>query len=231
MKEKILQVPVIVGKGSEQFFVEKDICLAPSSPPIYKIEKIDKKVVVTDANVIPGKVIFNAYIWKNITYKTVEDVCDGVVYGKIHHVTFKIPFGGFVEMKPIGCDKIDECDKAELLEAFVEGEKDFLHNETTCKGQKVFCSLLEKDVVKITFKVVRTEHVPVACLDEEDKKDKDEKCKCGKDDEKKDDKCDKDYKFDKYDDGKYDYKDDKWDKRYDCRGDYYANYRGTYKRW
>ena len=173
MKKKILQVPVIVGKGSEQFFVEKDLCIAPSNPPIYKIEKIDKKVVIIDANVIPGKVIFNAYIWKNITYKTVEDVCDGVVYGQIHHATFKIPFGGFVEMKAIGCDKIDECDTAELLEAFVEGEKDFLHNETICKGQKVFCSLLEKDVVKIAFKVVRTEHIPV-CIDD-DKHDDDKK--------------------------------------------------------
>ncbi|HHU90123.1 MAG TPA: DUF3794 domain-containing protein [Clostridiaceae bacterium] len=228
MKKKILQVPVIVGKGSEQFFVEKDLCLAPSSPPIYKIEKIDKKVVITDASVIPGKVIFNAYIWKNVTYKTVEDVCDGVVYGDIHHATFKIPFGGFVEIKAIGCDKIDECDTPELLEAFVEGEKDFLHNETKCKGQKVFCSLLEKDVVKITFKVVRAEHVPV-CVDEEDKKDK-EKCKCDdKIDDKKDNKFDK---FDKYDHDKCDNKDDKWEKRYDCRGDYYANCRGNYyKRW
>ncbi len=227
MKKKILQVPVIVGKGSEQFFVEKDLCIAPSNPPIYKIEKIDKKVVITDASVIPGKVIFNAYIWKNITYKTVEDVCDGVVYGQIHHATFKIPFGGFVEMKAIGCDKIDECDTAELLEAFVEGEKDFLHNETICKGQKVFCSLLEKDVVKIAFKVVRTEHIPV-CIDDDkhddDKKDK-EKCKCDKfDDDKKEDKCDKNDKFD--------FKDDKCEKRYDCRGDYYANCRGTYhKKW
>lgn len=130
-------------------------------------------------------------------------------------------------MKAIGCDKIDECDTAELLEAFVEGEKDFLHNETICKGQKVFCSLLEKDVVKIAFKVIRTEHIPV-CVDDDkyddDKKDK-EKCKCDKfDDDKKEDKCDKNDKFD--------FKDDKWDKRYDCRGDYYANCRGTYhKKW
>ena len=69
MKKKILQVPVIVGKGSEQFFVEKDLCIAPSNPPIYKIEKIDKKVVIIDANVIPGKVIFNAYIWKTLLTK------------------------------------------------------------------------------------------------------------------------------------------------------------------
>lgn len=213
MKKKILQVPVIVGKGSEQFFVEKDIKISPPSPAIYKIEKIDKKVYITDAHVIPGKVIFNAYIWKNVTYKTVEDVCDGVVNGPVYHATFKIPFGGFVEIKPIGCDKVKEGDVAELLEAFVEGEKDFLHDESICQGQKVFCSLLEKDVVKITFKVVRTEHVDV-CVDEEKDEDKKEKelCKC------------EDKKFFK-DDGK---DDDKWDKRYDCRGDYYAKYRGKY---
>lgn len=228
MKKKILQVPVIVGKGSEQFFIEKDVTIPQSNPPIFKIEKIDRKVIVTDANVIPGKVIFNAFIWKNVTYKTVEDVCDGIVTGEIHHITFKIPFGGFVEIKPIGCEKVEKSDVAELLEAFVEGEKEFLHDESICKGQKVFCSLLEKDVVKIAFKVIRTEHIPVCVEDdkyeEDDKKDK-EKCKCDKNEEKKeDDKCDKE---DKYDD-----KEDKWDKRYDCRGDYYAKCRGTYqKKW
>ena len=227
MKKKILQVPVIVGKGSEQFFIEKDVTIPQSNPAIFKIEKIDRKVVVTDASVIPGKVIFNAFIWKNVTYKTVEDVCDGVVTGQINHITFKIPFGGFVEINPIGCEKIEKTDCAELLEAFVEGEKEFLHDESICKGQKVFCSLLEKDVVKITFKVVRIEHIPVCVEDDkyedEEKKDK-EKCKCDKYDKKEDDKYDKE---DKYED-----KEDKWDKRYDCRGDYYAKCRGTYqKRW
>ena len=39
MKKKILQVPVVVGKGSAQFFIEKDVKISPPSPPIYKIEK------------------------------------------------------------------------------------------------------------------------------------------------------------------------------------------------
>jgi len=216
MKKKILQVPVIVGKGSAQFFVEKDVTISPPSPPIYKIEEIDKKVIVTEAHVIPGKVIFNAVLWKNVIYKTVEDVCDGIVNGPLFHATFKTDFGGFVEIDPIGCEKVKEGDIAELLEAYVEGEKDFLHGETYCKGVKVFEKLLEKDVVKIAFKVVRYEHVAVDTEDEkEDKKDKK--------DEKKD-KC-----------GKYEYeekkgeKDKEEDKRYDCRGDYYAKYRGFYK--
>lgn len=220
MKKKVIQVPIIVGKGSAQFFVEKEIKISPPNPPIYKIEKIDKKVVITDAHVIPGKVIFNAYIWKNVAYKTVEEVCDGVVSGPIYHATFKIPFGGFVEMKPIGCDCVKESDVAELLEACVEGEKDFLFDEAICKGQKVYNCLLEKDVVKITFKVIRYEHIPL-CLEEEKKF-------CD-DFDKKDDKCDKKDKKDKFDGG---CKDDCYEKRYDCRGDYYAKCRGSYnQKW
>lgn len=220
MKKKVLQVPVIVGKGSEQFFVEKDVTIAPPSPPIFKIEEIDKKVVITDTDVIPGKVIFNAYIWKNVIYKTVEDVCDGIVNGPLFHATFKIPFSGFVEIDPIGCEKISECDTAEVLEAYVEGEKDLLHDEDTVKGVKVFNKLLEKDVVKLTFKVIRNEHVPVLSEDDchDDRKDKKEdkyEEECNKKwEDKHEEKCDE-----KKDDGK-------WDKRYDCRGDYYAKARG-----
>ena len=240
MKKKILQVPVVVGKGSEQFFVEKDVKISPPSPPIFKIEEIDKKVVITDASVIPGKVIFNAYIWKNVIYKTVEDVCDGIVNGPIFHATFKIPFGGFVEIDPIGCNKVKEGDVAELLEAFVEGEKDFLHCESTYKGVTVFNELLEKDVVKVCFKVIRIEHIPVVCEDdwkddeEDDKKDKhDDKCE-KKWDDKRDDKCEKKWD-DKRDDKcenveKEEKEDDKIDKRYDCRGDYYAKCRGYYQK-
>jgi hypothetical protein len=244
MKKKIIQVPVIVGKGSAQFFVEKDVTISPPSPPIFKIEDIKKKVFIIDAHVIPGKVIFNAKIWKNVVYKTVEDVCDGVVNGPLFHSTFEIFFGGFVEMDPVGCEKVKEGDVAELLEAFVEGEKDFLHCEDCIKGVTVFKKLLEKDVVKVAFKVVRTEHL-VVCSDEE-KKEEEKKCieeKCedrcdDKRDDKRDDKWDwedkrdKDDKWDKRDDRKEDKredkKDDNWEKRYDVRGDYYAKCRGKY---
>ena len=42
MKKKVIQVPIIVGKGSEQFFVEKEIKISPK-PTYNKIEKIDKR--------------------------------------------------------------------------------------------------------------------------------------------------------------------------------------------
>ena len=36
MGKKELQVPVVVGVGSEQFFIEKEIKVSPPSPPILK---------------------------------------------------------------------------------------------------------------------------------------------------------------------------------------------------
>lgn len=250
MKKKTIQVNVIVAKGSEQFFVEKDVQISPPSPPIFKVEEIDKKVIIIDSQVIKGKVIFNAKLRKNVIYKTVEDVCDGIVNGPLFHATFEIPFGGFVEVKPINCEEAMEGDTAEVLEAFVEGEKDFLHCESEVKGVKVFNKLLEKDVIRITFKVVRTEHLEVCAEEEkkeEKKKCKEEECECrceDKRDDKKDDRCDKrddkwdwddkrdkEDKHDKWDDRKDDKKDDKkddWDKRYDVRGDYYAKCRGKW---
>lgn len=190
MKKKILQVPVVIGSGTSQFFIEKDIIISPPSPPVYRIEKIDKWVEVISMSVIPGKVLFNAFLWKNITYKTVEDVCNGIVNGPIYHSTLKIPFGGFVEIDPVGCEKVKACDVAELLEACVEGEKDFLHDECYVKGEKVYNALLEKVVVRLTFKVVRIEHLPVEIdYDKDDKDDKDDKC--GKDKYEKEEKCNK----------------------------------------
>lgn len=163
--KKTLQVPVIVGEGEAQFFIEKDICISPPSPPVYKIEDIKKWIDVYSLKVICGKVIFNAYLWKNIVYKTVEHVHDGIVNGPMYHSTLKIPFGGFVEIKPYKGEKVCEGDCPELLEACVEGAKDILHDDECILGETVYNSLLEKTVVKLKFKVTRTEHVKVDCDD------------------------------------------------------------------
>lgn len=163
MTKKILQVPVIMGEGEEQFFIEKDICIAPPSPPVYMIEDVKEWVDVYSTKVINNKVIFNAYLWKDIVYKTVEHVHDGTVNGPMYHSTFKLPFGGFVKIKHFDNEKVKEGDTAELLEARVEGSKDHLHDECVIQGFKVYNKLLEKTVVKLRFKVTRIEHVPVVC--------------------------------------------------------------------
>ncbi|MFT9076790.1 DUF3794 domain-containing protein [Ethanoligenens sp.] len=159
--KKTLQVPVIVGEGEAQFFIEKDTCIAPPSPPVYTVKSIKKWVEVCTAKAIKGKVIFNAYLWKTVVYTTVEHVHNGTVNGPVYHSTFKVPFGGFVEMCPYPGEKICEDAKAELLEADVEGSKEIWHDEDCIDGITVFNKLLEKTVVRLKFKVTTIQHVEV----------------------------------------------------------------------
>ncbi len=210
-KKRVLQTKVIVGKGKSQFFVESDICIPPS-PPIFKIVAVDAEVEVFDTKIITGgdckwgwaKIIFNAVIKKNVIYKTVEHIHDGIVNGPLYAVTFKVPFGGYVDVEPLKGEKVKDCDIVEVLKAKFEGAKEVPHDEVLvyakaeearkpeirgcrmpddmrgCKMMheevcelkkeeekhevKVFKKLLEKMVVELEFKVVRTEHV---CVEEE----------------------------------------------------------------
>lgn len=157
MGEKLLQVPVVIGKGEQQFFIEKEIVISPPCPPVYMVKEIKKWIDVYDMTAISGKVIFNAYLWKDINYKTVERVCDDYVSGPVYHYTTKIPFGGFVAI----CPEVSEGDIPELLEAVVEGERDKWCGEIQKQGVKVYTKLVEKTVVRLKFKVDRIEEVKV----------------------------------------------------------------------
>lgn len=172
-KKRVLQTKVIVGKGKQQFFVEKDICISPPCPPAFKVESVDVSIDVYDTKLITGggckwgwaKVIFNAWLCKNIVYKTVEHVHNGIVNGPLYASTLKIPIGGFIELEPVKGEKIKEGDIVEVISARLEGAKEELHDEIRlCSDVKVFRKLLEKAVVEIEVKVVSIDHV---CVKEE----------------------------------------------------------------
>lgn len=172
--KEIIQVPAIIGKGEQQFFVEKELCIAPPCPPVYMVKEIKKWIEVYDMTTIPGKVIFNAYLWKDINYKTVEKACCNFVSGPVFHFTTKIPFGGFVKI----CPEVKAGDKAELLEAEIEGERDDWQGACCRQGVKVYTKLLEKTVVRLKFKVVRTKEICIKpCKPFDEKKPCEDACK------------------------------------------------------
>ncbi|MBF8983165.1 DUF3794 domain-containing protein [Lutibacter sp. B2] len=173
MHKKLIQVPVIIGKGSKQTLVVTELQISPPSPPVFRVKDIDEKVVITNKKVIPGKVIINGFIDKNINYKTLEHFHDGAVNGPLYHYTAQIPFSTFIDVIPNKGEEITEGDNCEILEAFVEGEKTELlcpvspaeHGES-CDPKPpcpppVYRKLLEKSVVKIVVKITRIEHIEI----------------------------------------------------------------------
>ncbi len=126
MAIKTIQVPVIVGTGSKQTLVVSKLWISPPCPPVFRIKDIDKEVIITNCKVIPGKVIINGYIDKNINYKTIKRYYKGAVCGPLFHFTKKIPFSTFIDITAEPGEEVREGDKCEIIEAFVEGEKDEL---------------------------------------------------------------------------------------------------------
>jgi len=127
IQTKVIQTKVVLGKGSEDFFKELDFDF-PLGKELYKIEKITKWIDVYDLKVVGGnKVIFNAWIYKNIAYKTAKCVDTDklgsiTVTGDIVHITKRVGLAGCIDITPdYGC-KIKEGAFAELLEAEVVGE-------------------------------------------------------------------------------------------------------------
>lgn len=125
---KVIQTKVILGKGTADFFKELDFEF-PMGKELYKIEKIKKWIDVYDVRVVDGnKVIFNAWVYKNIAYKTATYVDTDkkgtlTVTGDIRHITKRVELAGFIDITPeYGCKIKENGALAEVLEAEVIGE-------------------------------------------------------------------------------------------------------------
>lgn len=176
---KVIQTKVIKGTGCKDFFLEADFDF-PQGTPLYLIESIDTWVDVYDTKVIcEDKVIFNAWVYKNIIYKVVSGSPvqdDGVtVTGGVDHITKAIPLAGCIDIDTKKCVKLDPCrDFAEVIKAKVIGHvEDTLEKVEIKQGNGdsfnppvfVYGSLHEKMCVRIDLKVVRWEHVSVEIED------------------------------------------------------------------
>ena len=174
--KKILQVPVIKGFGEKQELVVSQITIAPPNPPIFRIITIDKEVKITNFQLVStcepdegqshwkAKVIIDGFVDKNILYKTITEYTEESVGGPVFQFTTRVDFATFVEVK--SKEPIFKTDQVEILEAFVEGEKEELLDPNLFPADApcfavTYNALLEKMIVKIKLKITRIEHVPV----------------------------------------------------------------------
>ncbi|HEY3368992.1 MAG TPA: DUF3794 domain-containing protein [Symbiobacteriaceae bacterium] len=157
-KQHVIQVPVVVNSNTAQVLVVTEI---PLSPPAFKIDEIQKLIEIDDCTTGCDKVIINGRLIKNITFKTAKERdCHHEMYrvcGDVRHCTVEIPFHLFVEIK--GAKPGDKC---EVEDAIIAAEFDKLIDP--CEDG-TFNKLLEKVVIKVRAKVVRTRHLKVDAQD------------------------------------------------------------------
>lgn len=136
MSIKTLQVPVIVGNGEKQILVVSEHFFKPPCPPIFRIKDIEKKVKIKQCKVIDSKVIVSGFIDKNINYKVFKHFCKKSVCGPLFHFTTKVPFCTCIDIIPCEGEEVRPGDRCEILEAFVEGQKNDLRWKVFPKKKK-----------------------------------------------------------------------------------------------
>jgi hypothetical protein len=166
---KLIQVPVIKGFGEKRELVVKEITIAPPNPPVFRIIDIDKEVTITNYKIVTSDcdkatVILDGFVDKNILYKTITDNTTDSVGGPVFQFTTRVDFATFVEVR--AREEILSTDHVEILNAVVEGENDeLLDPNAVAVGLPSFAitynTILEKMIVKVELKIVRTEHVSV----------------------------------------------------------------------
>ncbi|AWI04601.1 SPOCS domain-containing protein [Clostridium drakei] len=171
--KRLIQVPRILGFGEKQEFVVRELTISPPSPALFRIIATDKMVVITDFKLVPlhgkkdcdkfyAKVIIDGYIDKNINYKTITDFTTTDVNGPVYQFTTRVPFATYVEVT--ATEPVRETDNVEILDAFVEGEKDELLNPNPVavgapSWAITYNSVLEKMLICIKLKITRSDHI------------------------------------------------------------------------
>ncbi|MCY6355621.1 DUF3794 domain-containing protein [Clostridium sp. ZS2-4] len=160
--KKTIEVPIIVGEGSTQILVIKEITISPPNPPIWRIKDIDKQVIIYDKTIISNKVIVDGCVIKTINYETIDYTHDDTINGRIYCAESKILFSGVVDIISDSGKKINEEDTCEVVEAYVEGENNEWGDSINTKfGEIAYQKILERMVVKINVKITRNEHMDI----------------------------------------------------------------------
>lgn len=160
----VVELPRLVGSGQRQVLICASI---PLPAPALEVKEIRKKVVIDSCTVIPGKVIIDGRLRKDINFKTLAagtvpprpgtfTGCSGIVNtasGAVNHTTVDVAFNTFIPVA--GARPGDVC---RVVQAVVEGESEEPAGITPAG---TFTSLVDKTVLLLCVSVTRPEAVMV----------------------------------------------------------------------
>lgn len=86
----LIKVGRVVGENTKQIIAENTVCILPPGPPARKVQDITAVITDLDYQVIPGKVLVDGTIHKQIFYVGADDA--------VHHKGEDVPFSAVVEV-------------------------------------------------------------------------------------------------------------------------------------
>lgn len=154
-KTRYIDAHTIIGTGSIDFFIEKNISISSDSPPFWIVDNVQVDVGVNKLTLIGEKLIASGNINVNITYKTLIYSIDNASSGSLRYLQTFIPFSSEIKIKTHDNSNLKESDEFKVTLAKCLGEKHILNDSTLRSSGEILYNTINEQLI-IQIKVIAT---------------------------------------------------------------------------
>lgn len=158
--KRLLEGITIIGRGSIDLFIEKDLYIPIKTPSNLTINNVKITVDVTKLNLINEKVVASGFVNIDINYSTSMSSYNETTTSNLNYIQAEIPFSTPITLKMDIDTKPKESDAYEVLNAQCLGEVHELSDALNIPSGEVFYNkVTEQLIIQIQIIAKRDEKI------------------------------------------------------------------------
>lgn len=160
IKKRYIEATTIIGSGSVNFFMEKEIDIPKSFPPIWITDSVQVDIELTDISFTSEKIIASGLTNISINYKTLMTSYDNVTAGELSHLKINIPFCTPIDLIIDDTIQLKKSDVVKVVTAKCLDESHVLNSSIlTPSNEVVYNKITEQLVIQINVIATRKERI------------------------------------------------------------------------
>lgn len=155
LKKRFIEATTIIGSGSIDFIIEKQIDIPEALPSIWTIDNVEATIKLTDITPTLKKIIVSGFIDINVNYKTLMTSFDNVSTGKISHIETNFPFSTPIDLITDDNIKLKKSDVVKVVTAKCLAENHILSDYLIIPSEEVVYNKITAQLF-LQIKVIAT---------------------------------------------------------------------------
>lgn len=159
-KIRYVNATTILGNGTAEFFINKNIDIIETSDPLWKVDNIYVDVSTKKITLIGQKLLVTGDVIVNINYESLTESLDNTSSGNLNFLQTFIPFSSEIKIKTHDNSELKESDEFKVITAKCLGEKHSLNDSTiSSSGEILYNTINEQLIIQIKVIVTRKEKI------------------------------------------------------------------------
>ena len=155
LKKRFIEATTIIGSGSTDFIIEKEIDIPEALPSIWTIDNVEATIKLTDISPTMKKIIVSGFIDINVNYKTLMTSFDNVSTGKISHIETNFPFSTPIDLITDDNINLKKSDVVKVVTAKCLAENHILSDSLIIPSEEVVYNKITTQLL-LQIKVMAT---------------------------------------------------------------------------